>query len=111
LTTTGFADFFSKGSAACVSRTIETAMVSNTFRASGPLRASIAMPALLTSTSNPPSTSIWAKAAATEASSVTSGELVDYLVDVVDVHVASVAWVFPAVTNWYTVSAGPPPEP
>jgi hypothetical protein len=25
-------------------------------------------------------------------------------------HLASVAEVFPAVTDWYTFSAGPPPE-
>ena len=57
-TTTGFSDFFSSGSAASVTRMMPTAFVSNTRSASGPLSASIPMPALLTRTSSPPPASI-----------------------------------------------------
>ena len=52
LTTTGFSDFSSKGSAAWVTRMRPIALVSNTLSASGPLTsAAILMPALLTRTS------------------------------------------------------------
>src|ERR1035437_5457156 len=80
-TTTGFSDCCSSGSAASVARTMPTAFVSKTSRTLGPSSASLmlaplarlAMPALLTRTSSPvPESAIVAKAAATEASSVTS---------------------------------------
>src|SRR6476619_1022943 len=64
-TTTGLAERRSRGSAASVTRMMPTAFVSNTSRALGPSSASprpsrvrLAMPALLTRTSSPPSASI-----------------------------------------------------
>ena len=61
LTTTGFSDLRSSGSAASVTRMMPTAFVSNTSRALGAVErlatppARLAMPALLTRTSSPPS--------------------------------------------------------